>query len=160
MFNAPKLGFVIHWYTEKCNKVTDISITSWRQVEQPIIFLRIFALASKIGGTSEMKRKRVSLLHSTRFALSLHRGSRENHSSHWTFRPHTDVGNSSVSHQWIRIKSQNWADDDGTKMGETGYWKGETSRCGNGCDIANLLITTYWSRKRRRKSTVFVKPDE
>ena len=37
-------------------------------------------------------------------------------------------------------------------MGETGYWKGETSRCGNGCDIANLLIKTYWSRKRRMKS--------
>ena len=33
--------------------------------------------------------------------------SRENHSSHRTFRPHTDVGNSSVSHQWIRTKSQN-----------------------------------------------------
>ena len=37
-------------------------------------------------------------------------------------------------------------------MGETGYWKGETSRWGNGCDFANLLIKTYWSRKRRMKS--------
>ena len=38
-------------------QVGDISITSWRQVKQPIVFLHTFALASKIGGTSEMKRK-------------------------------------------------------------------------------------------------------
>ena len=82
-------------------QVGDISITSWRQVEQPIIFLRTFAL----------RFKRESLSHST-------------------FRPHTDVGNSSISHQWIRTESQNLADNDGTKWEEHGNWKGETDDVG------------------------------
>ena len=46
-------------------QVGDISITSWRQVKQPIVFLHTFALASKIGGTSEMKRK-------TSFSFTFH----------------------------------------------------------------------------------------
>ena len=45
--------------------------------------------------------------------------------SHKTFRPRTDMVNSSVSHKWLHTKSQYLADNDGTKLGETRNRTGE-----------------------------------
>ena len=75
--------------------------------------------------------------------VSLHRGSRENHSSHKTFRPHTDMANSSVSHKWLHTKSQYLADNEGTKMGET------RNRTGEYHDVGMLRARKYHIMKQQ-----------
>ena len=75
-------------------------VTSWRQMGEPIIFLRTFALASKIGGTSEMKRK-------TSFSFTFH-------SVCTIFAPQSKIGGTVVQERITHrtehsVRTQTWA---------------------------------------------------
>ena len=63
--------------------------------------------------------------------------------SHKTFRPHTDMANSSVSHNWLHTKSQYLADNEGTKMGET------RNRTGEYHDVGMLRARKYHIMKQQ-----------